>query len=144
MMNNEEKILHILENIQTDVSGLKTDVAGLKSDIVEVKADVAGLKSDMVEVKADIAGLKSDMVEVKADIAGLKTDVAGLKTDLTEVKHRVVLIENEHGKSLGALHDGYTMLYGVSCEIRSDIKNILDTQEKHDLEITVLKSMAVA
>lgn len=49
-MNNEEKILSALENLQQDMSGLKTDVSELKADMVEVKADVSNLKTDVLRI----------------------------------------------------------------------------------------------
>ena len=39
-MNNEEKILAILETMQTDISGLKQDVSGLKQDVASLQATV--------------------------------------------------------------------------------------------------------
>ena len=71
-MNNEEKILEILGNIQTDISGLKSDVSGLKTDVSGLKTDVSGLKTD---------------------VSGLKTDVADLKSDVADLRDRVVKIE---------------------------------------------------
>ncbi len=50
-MNNEEKILAILEKMQGDISGLKEDVSGLKED-------VSGLKEGQARLEADVSGIK--------------------------------------------------------------------------------------
>ena len=55
-MNNEEKILSMLEHLTTGVSGLRADVT-------ELKSDVAVLKQDVTELKADVAILK-ETVEI--------------------------------------------------------------------------------
>ena len=52
---NEEKILHLLEVMQADISGLKTDVAGLKTDVAQLKTDVEELKASQEEMKETLS-----------------------------------------------------------------------------------------
>ena len=40
-MNNEEKILAILESMQQDIGSLKSDVGSLKSDVESIKETLA-------------------------------------------------------------------------------------------------------
>jgi len=81
-MNNEEKILQMLEHLTEDVSGLKQDVSGLKED-------VAGLKQDVSVLKEDVAGLKQDVSVLKEDVSGLKQDVSVLRKDVDTLKEDV-------------------------------------------------------
>lgn len=46
-MTNEEKILAILEQLSSDVSGTKADMAGMKADMAGMKADMSILKDRM-------------------------------------------------------------------------------------------------
>lgn len=46
-MQNEEKILGLLEQLVEDVSGLKQDVFGLKQESAETKKELAALKEQM-------------------------------------------------------------------------------------------------
>ena len=71
-MNNEEKILAILEKhgellermdgrldtLETDVSGLKTDVSALKTDVSTLKTDVSSLKAGQARLEAGVSGLQ--------------------------------------------------------------------------------------
>ncbi|MDR1736822.1 MAG: hypothetical protein LBR85_08165 [Oscillospiraceae bacterium] len=50
-MNNEEKILGLLETLAKDVTDLKSDVSSLKSDVSSLKSDVSSLKSDVSSLK---------------------------------------------------------------------------------------------
>ena len=111
MMNNEEKILNILETLV---------------------ADVAELKADNKELKAGFAELKADNKELKAG----HTD---LKSILEDTNRRVVIIENEHGKSLKALHDGYSLLYDRTEVMHNDILEIKSKLDEHDARITELE-----
>ena len=111
-MNNEEKILSMLEQHGALLETLVNKVNKLETDVAEVKADVA---------------------EVKADVARVKVDVA-------ETKEHVILIENEQGKKLGAALDGYTQLYEISCEIRANVGALQARQEKHAMQITFLEA----
>lgn len=70
--------------------------------------------------------LKNEIGGLKNDIGSLKSDVGSLKTDVSEVKKTVIKIEDEHGKKLEALFDGYKQ----NSEQLSDIKNEVDKHEE--------------
>ncbi len=61
------------------------------------------------------------------------------KTDLHGLKNDIVRIENEHGKKLDALFDGYKQLSEGQEEIKSQLKELSSKVEKQDIQITVLK-----
>ena len=96
-MNNEEKILQVLTQMQGDISDLKQGQAKLEQG------------------------------------------QAKLKQDVEETKRIVLVIEQEHGESIAALHDGYSALYDISNEIRDDIKELKAASEKNDVSIAVMK-----
>jgi len=106
-MNNEIKILSILENIQTDVSEIKTDVAELKVRMTNVEADVSELKSDVAELKVRMTNVEADVAGLKSDVAGLKADVARLDAGLTEVR---IIQENEVLPKINLLAEGHSGL----------------------------------
>ena len=103
-MNNEEKILSLLTQVVTDVSGLKSDFA-------ELKSDVAVLKSDVAELKSDVAVLKSDIAELKSDVAVLKSDVAELK--VTQELHTMQIAEL---RAVQKEHSEWIRKYGITLE----------------------------
>ena len=41
----------------------------------------------------------------------MQSDMTEVKKDLRDVKSRMVIMENEHGQSLAALHDGYKLFF---------------------------------
>ena len=71
-MNNEEKILTLLEKLVTDVAELKADVSELKADVAELKAGVAELKADVSELKARVTKLENDFAEQKAELKAVQ------------------------------------------------------------------------
>lgn len=72
-MNHEEKILEILSQIQTDVSGLKQDVSNLKTDVSDLKQDVSTLKLDMTDVKQELTDVKQELTDVKQELTVVRT-----------------------------------------------------------------------
>ena len=50
-MNNEEKILSVLEEVKTRLDKIEFDLAEVKEDLAEVKEDLAEVKEDLAEVK---------------------------------------------------------------------------------------------
>lgn len=53
-MNNEEKILEILMQMQSDMSELKSDVSVLKTKVDNIETKVDSLQKDMDEVKLNV------------------------------------------------------------------------------------------
>lgn len=80
-MTNDEKILEILMQMQSDISDLKTGQSKLEQD-------VSGLKTD---------------------VTALKSDVADLKTGQERLSQNLVNLENELVPKVTALFDGYTL-----------------------------------
>ena len=89
-MQNEDKILEMLQLMNNNISTMLTDI---------------------LEIKSDVSGLKDDVFELKNDVSELKEDVAVLKEDVTELKHEVVKVqthlENVTDKAIGLLAENY-------------------------------------
>ena len=58
-MNNEEKILTLLEKLVVDVTELKADVTELKADVAELKAKVTKLEYEFAEQKAELKAVQA-------------------------------------------------------------------------------------
>ena len=96
-MSNEEKMLDLLTQMQTDISSLK-------SGQEEMRTDIAALKSGQEKMRTDIAALKSSQEE-------MRTDIAGIKDRLDRVEDRAqqtaVLLETEVDRKLNLLYEGH-------------------------------------
>ena len=79
----EDKTFQLLEKMYSELTEFRKETT-TRFDIVE----------------NDINGLKEDVNGLKEDVNGLEEDVNGLKKD-------VLRIEQNHGKKLDALFDGY-------------------------------------
>lgn len=99
-MNNEEKILSMLEHLTTGVSGLRADVTELKSDVAVLKQDVAVLKQDVTELKADVAILKETVAEHSERLDEL--DARSLRS--------AVLLETEVARDIHLIYEGQKAL----------------------------------
>ncbi|NLM10279.1 MAG: hypothetical protein GX213_05805 [Clostridiaceae bacterium] len=56
-----------------------------------------------------------------------------------KVEAHIIRIENEHGKKLDALFDGYKQLAEGQEELKSQLAELSSEVEKQDMKITVLK-----
>lgn len=65
-----------------------------------------GFKNIHVEIKE----IKSDVSELTDQVGMLTNKVTEIDKDLKEVKKTVIKIEDDHGKKLSALFDGYKQL----------------------------------
>jgi len=67
-MTNDEKILTILTQMQSDLSDVKSDVADLKSDVTDLKSDVTNLKSDVTDLKSGQERLSQNIVRLEIEL----------------------------------------------------------------------------
>ncbi len=117
-MNNEEKILALLEQVVTDVADLKTDVADLKTDVSSLKTTVASLE---VRVDETAALAQKTAVLLENDVAhkinllyeGHETIMDKLD-ELTSTKSRVEVLEAD----MALMKDAYKLLRQEVNELR--------------------------
>ena len=68
-MNNEEKILTILEQMTGDIAELKQGQAKLEQGQLEIRKDVHQLQQGQKEIRKDIKQLKLEMKYAFDDVA---------------------------------------------------------------------------
>ena len=115
-MTNDEKILEILLQMQSDISALKSGQMKLEQDVADVKADVIDLKSGQTKLEQNVTDLKFDVTDLKSDVSTLKFDVTKLKSGQEQLvrnqeflSQHIVALENELIPKVTALFDGYTL-----------------------------------
>ncbi len=158
-MNNEEKILQMLDLIVNEVSGLKgnvcelkDDVSGLKSDVCELKDDVSGLKGDVSELKGDVNLLKNDVSELKDGQKNLETrqenlengqnilvkQVVKLTNDVEGIRQSQVRMENDLTEKIRALFDDRSINQDYFKSIKKSLAKIEDTLQTHSFMLIEL------
>ena len=141
-MQNEERILGLLEHLVQDVSGLKQSVSGLERE-------TAGLKQEMAELKADVSTLKTDVAGLKADVSGLKEETASLKAQMGQMDERLRRVEltqeNLVLPQLRLLAEGHDALLTQNVPVRrmeaveSDVDMLKTVVHVHSQDIRALK-----
>ena len=71
--------------------------------------------------------------------ADLKSDIGSVRKEIQTVGNQVAKLENEHGKKLDALMDGYKQLAEGQEEIKAQLTDLTSRVEKQEVEITVIK-----
>jgi len=118
-MNNEEKILTILETMQTDMKDVKTDISDIKTRLTSVETKVGNLETKVGSLETKVGSLDTKVGNLETDMQTVKREV--VKTNLT--------IENEIAKSIRLIAEVQKGLY----EKVSDWK-----QEYDEMAATVL------
>ena len=122
-MNNEEKILSMLESLSTAFTHMQGEISEIRRDNAVVERDLGKLITDRVlagivqekndrnqavneqsfkrilegqaRLESDVAGLKSDVAGLKDGQARLEEDVASLKSDVTGLKDGQARLEED-------------------------------------------------
>ena len=67
-MNNEEKILGILMQMQSDIAGLKAGQAALEAGQADLRKDIADLKAGQAKMQEDISDTKTNVQFIWDDL----------------------------------------------------------------------------
>jgi predicted nucleic acid-binding Zn-ribbon protein len=84
-----------------------------------------------------LVNLETKVDKIEQGQARLETRFDKLEVRVEDIHHSVAKIEEEHGRKLGALLDGYEQLNTRTLKIMSDVESIKDTLEDHDLRLKV-------
>jgi len=103
-MSNEEKILEILTQMQTDISDLKTDVSGLKTDVSALKTGQAKLEADVSGIKVlldlEIPKQLNQLVDGQDSLDRRLSHVEELAQDTKETVDVVKAVISKHGREI--------------------------------------------
>ena len=120
-MNNEEKILSILESMQQDIGELKTGVAKLDDRVARLDDSVAKLDDRVANLDGRVANLEVSVERLEVSQAKMETSFINLKSDMEFVRGSVVRIEQVHGKKLDSLGEGYEQLADKMARIEEHV-----------------------
>lgn len=140
-MSNEEKILDLLQTMQTNIQGLQEDVKGLQGDVKELNAgqtklqeDVKGLKAGQSKLQEDVKGLNAGQTKLQEDVKELKAGQTKLKT---EIMHEVgALVEADVTPKFNLLADGIQLIR----EQMVTKEDLEERQEDIQTQLDVLKA----
>ena len=114
-MNNEEKILEMLNGLTSDMADMKSDIADMKTEIADIKTDMADMKEDISELKTRVTKVEitqENMVLPKLEllaegqtelknqirrmsvIDAMQDDIATLKTAVRFLSEKVAALDN--------------------------------------------------
>jgi len=84
-MNNEDRIISMLEQMQADIKDLKQGQAVLEREVSDIKQSQNILRVANEKLDRNHAVLEKELKSVKSDVAEIKTDVKEIKNDLKYV-----------------------------------------------------------
>ncbi|MDD3839467.1 MAG: hypothetical protein PHP06_02735 [Clostridia bacterium] len=126
-MNNQDKVLSLLEQLQNNISIVQKDIKGLKTSQTEMQEGIKGLKTSQVEMQEGIKGLKISQVEMQEDIDDIKSTVHGIEDQFRDLESRNA---NRHMDIIAQIK-----------EMKSDISRIEINTAENWRDIAKLKSI---
>ena len=126
-MDNDKKVMSMLETLVTKVTTIETDLADTKATVTETSQRLDKLEEGQARLEADLA-------ETKATV--------------NETKERVILMESNNKRQFGVLHDGYRLLFDklepipdAVEKLQEDVEVIKAVVTSHSEEIRIVKSL---
>ena len=113
-MNNEEKILQLLEQMNARQDKTETLLGQLQVDMQDMKADMRGMKADMNGMRSDIDGMKADISDMKIRVTNIEDRTERIEARVTKIE---LTQENTVVPNIRLLAEGHEV-------IQHQIKNI--------------------
>jgi len=95
------------------------------------------LEDKVENVTEEVANLNQKFTNLNQKFTNLNQEVTNLKQELAVIKRSVILIENDHGKKIGALFDGYQLLSEKIDRMMPLVEKIPQMQD----DISIIKSV---
>ncbi len=131
-MNNEEKILSILETMQGSIVAMQGDISTINNRLQGIDERLDGIDERLDRMDERIDGIDGRLDKLELE----QSEMASV---IKRIDRSVILIENEHGKKIGALFDGYQASLDRDKAIEPRVTLLERTTERHGLEILTLK-----
>ena len=80
-MNNEEKILSVLENLVTTVTQMQGDITDLKQGQAEMRQDIKSLQQGQIKLEEEIKNTKQELKEEIHKTSGFLIDEIERRVD---------------------------------------------------------------
>ncbi len=96
------------------------------------------------ETNVRFDNVENRLGNVENRLGNVENRLGNVENRLDSVEGHITRIENDHGKKLDALFDGYMQLAEGQQEIKLQLNELFSRVEKHDTQITLLKGNAKA
>ena len=96
----------VLESILAKIGDMDTKITGMDTRISSMDTRISGMDTRISGMDTTITGMDARITNIESNMA-TKQELAEVKADLKFNQKIVLKIENDHGKKLSALFDGY-------------------------------------
>ena len=128
------------DKFETSLGSLSGEVQGLSGEVQSLSGQFQVLSGEVQVLSEQFQVLSGEVQVLSEQVQVLSGEVQEIKEEVQEIKERVVLIENDFGKDIKALHDGYALVYDICQEIREDVHRLQTRQDVQDSQISLLSS----
>ena len=82
--------------------------------------------NELKSINGRLGTLEQGQAKLEQGQAKLEQGQVKLEQEVTETKSHVILIENDHGRHLNALHDGFKLMYDKLDPLPAAVENLQD------------------
>ncbi len=92
------------DGVNKEIAGINKEIAGINKEIAGINKEVIGINKEVIGINKEIIGINQKMEEGFNEV---NTRIEYLETEVKETKNKVIIAEQEQGKKLDVLFDGY-------------------------------------
>ncbi len=138
-MNNEEKILSILEAMQGSITTMQGSIMTMRGNITTMQGNITTMQGDITTMQGDITTMQGDITKINNRLDMLESEQSEIAAAVKRIDRSVLLIENEHGRKIGALFDGYQASLDRDKAIEPRVTKLERTTDRLGLEMLALR-----
>ena len=148
-MENEvlQQILNKLTAIEQGQAITNQRLGNLEQGQAKLEQGQAKLEQEQAKTNQRLGNLEQGQTKLEQGQTKLEQGQTKLETEIIRIRESVAIIENDHGKKLGALFDAYSILSdkleplpGAIETLQEDVAIIKTVVTSHSKDISALKS----
>jgi len=116
-----------------------TEITGLRAGQERLEGEIVGLKAGQERLEGEIVGLRAGQERLEEGQQRLEARQQRLEARQQRLEDIVTRIENDHGRKLEALFDGWKQNTEQLKRHGEILERIESKLEKHEVEIKVIK-----
>jgi len=138
-VNNEDKILTILEKMDTRLDKLEQGQLEIHGEIGALSNEMGSLSNEIGTLSNEMGSLRTDMASLNTRVDKLSQDMDAFAEGLEVVKKSVLITEQVHYPRIQAALDGFVAASEHNEWQDQRIQAVEETVQRHDIELFVLK-----
>ena len=135
-MNNEEKILSILETMQGQIGSMQGQIGSMQDRLDSMESEIAKNSAEIAQVRTEVAQNRTEITQVRTEVAQNRTEITQVRTEVAQTRTEIMAyIETHVEKKLDLALEGTMANREAIDRVKMEVDDLHEDVTAHTLYI---------